>query len=682
MAFSFGQSSGGGNPFGSNPASSGSSSQPTTTAPLFGSAPATSATPNLFGSSTAKTSGAAPSLFGAAAPASSPFSGFKPTGAPAPGASTGGPAFPSLSTPNKADGGSGQSQKPSIFGGTTAGGGTAGSGSLFGGLGSTPATSTASTGNTTPAQSNPFSFGLSTTPAGAPPAGGGPSLFNKPDQPQGQQGQQNQQSQQTQPGQQNQQGLGSKPGLNSSFFPGTGQASSAQTPSTSAPAASPFSPGGQPASSTSNLFGGLKQNDQSSTKSTSQPSQPLFGTAPTQPTQPASTGGTGPSLFSNVNKGPSGASKPGPDMFSGLKAFPSSSAPSTRPATTSLFGSGTSAPQSSTAAQPTSSSAATPSPTFSLTSAQSASTTQPSLFAGLKGVQGGSAEATGTSAAPATTSSTTPNLFAGLQPKPPVDASKPAEPPGATQSATQPANSARQADMSKSTAFGASTAGPKPTSQSRLKNKSMDEIITRWATDLNKYQKEFQAQATKVAQWDRILVENSDKIQKLYGHTLEAERATIEVERQLSAVENDQNELEYWLDTYEKQVEEMTATQVGSSDSLSGPDQERERTYKLAEKLSDRLDEMGKDLNGMVEEINDASSHLTKNSKPDDPLSQIVKVLNGHLSQLQHIDQGTAALQAKVVEAQKASRSLGATSGNGLGNDSASDFYRSYTRGR
>ena len=132
--------------------------------------------------------------------------------------------------------------------------------------------------------------------------------------------------------------------------------------------------------------------------------------------------------------------------------------------------------------------------------------------------------------------------------------------------------------MSKSTAFGASTAGPKPTSQSRLKNKSMDEIITRWATDLNKYQKEFQAQATKVAQWDRILVENSDKIQKLYGHTLEAERATIEVERQLSAVENDQNELEYWLDTYEKQVEEMTATQVGSSDSLSGPDQERERT--------------------------------------------------------------------------------------------------------
>ena len=81
-----------------------------------------------------------------------------------------------------------------------------------------------------------------------------------------------------------------------------------------------------------------------------------------------------------------------------------------------------------------------------------------------------------------------------------------------------------------------------------------------------------------MADWDRMLVENSDKIQKLYGSTLEAERATVEVERQLSSVENDQAELEYWLDHYEKQVDELMTNQVGQSDSLQGPDQERERT--------------------------------------------------------------------------------------------------------
>ena len=165
----------------------------------------------------------------------------------------------------------------------------------------------------------------------------------------------------------------------------------------------------------------------------------------------------------------------------------------------------------------------------------------------------------------------------------------------------------------------------------------MDEIITRWASDLSKYQKEFSKQAEKVAEWDRVLVDNSDKITKLYGSTLEAERATVEVERQLSSVENDQAELQYWLDHYEKQVDELMSNQIGQGDSLQGPDQERERThvfiqlglihylmihsYKLAEKLSDRLDEMGKDLTSMIEEINDASSSLNKNSKSDDPVS-------------------------------------------------------------
>lgn len=127
-------------------------------------------------------------------------------------------------------------------------------------------------------------------------------------------------------------------------------------------------------------------------------------------------------------------------------------------------------------------------------------------------------------------------------------------------------------------ALGTSTAGPPPPAQSRLKNKSMDEIITRWASDLSTYQKEFQKQAEKVSVWDRMLVENSDKIQKLYGSTLEAERATTEVERQLTAVENDQTELEVWLDHYEKEVDQMMSTQIGQGETFQGPDQERERT--------------------------------------------------------------------------------------------------------
>jgi nuclear pore complex protein Nup62 len=230
----------------------------------------------------------------------------------------------------------------------------------------------------------------------------------------------------------------------------------------------------------------------------------------------------------------------------------------------------------------------------------------------------------------------------------------------------------------------------------RLKNKTMDEIITRWATDLSKYQKDFKDQAAQVAAWDRLLVENGEKIQQLYLNTYEAEKASREVERHLVSVESQQEELESWLDKYENEVDQMFTRDVGRNEQLAGPDQEREKTYKLAEKLTDRLDEMGRDLSKMIKEINDISGTLSKGNKADDPvssipfvvlarsllipltqLSQIVRVLNGHLSQLQWIDSNAAALQAKVNKAQKESAAIGNHYG-GPDHDAAESFYRSY----
>lgn len=230
----------------------------------------------------------------------------------------------------------------------------------------------------------------------------------------------------------------------------------------------------------------------------------------------------------------------------------------------------------------------------------------------------------------------------------------------------------------------------------------MEEIINRWATDLIQYQKEFQGQAEKVAAWDKLLVDNGDKIQKLYAKTYEAERASSEVERQLSAVESQQDELNGWLDRYEREVDQMLARQVGPGESLQGPDQERERTYvshrrppvvrrpanvwiryQLAETLSDRLDDMGKDLKNMIDQLNTASSTISKSNQPvDDPLSQIVKILNSHLSSLQWIDQHASALQAKIAAAQQSGQALATHGSSTLGDDAADDFYRSFTARR
>lgn len=82
--------------------------------------------------------------------------------------------------------------------------------------------------------------------------------------------------------------------------------------------------------------------------------------------------------------------------------------------------------------------------------------------------------------------------------------------------------------------------------------------------------------ATKISVWDRQLVENTEKISKLYSRTFQAERDTAEVERQLTAVEGEQAELERYLDHYEKIVDDMTARNGGVE---GGVDSERERTY-------------------------------------------------------------------------------------------------------
>lgn len=120
------------------------------------------------------------------------------------------------------------------------------------------------------------------------------------------------------------------------------------------------------------------------------------------------------------------------------------------------------------------------------------------------------------------------------------------------------------------------------------------------------------------------MVDNGDKIQKLYNSTYEAEKASSEVDRQLSQVESQQAELTAWLDRYEGEVDEMFNSQGGPGENLQGPDQERDRTYKLAEKLTDRLSEMGKNISSMIESINDASSNLSKNNKADDPVNSFV----------------------------------------------------------
>lgn len=559
--FSFGQPVKSTNIFGQPP-----SSTSTTSGGLFGTSIGTSAstTAHSFAAPTTTASPFGSSAFGnnssstgfsfGQAPGSKPLSGgfssgqntanSQPFGSNTSSTGFASTGFSVLSTPNKPSENIKTDQAPSS--------------NMFGSLGKPVGSSQAE--NSTPV-SKPSAglFGTSTTPAGPPPnnsTGAGSissSVFNL-QKPQEQKSSLfgPSKTQSGIPPSESGKSLFSKPAAASQPSPGlfsqVGKAQGNGTAGSSTTATSGIVPTGE---------------KQESTK-------PSIIPLSSSSTTGASTQSSAPSLFASLGQKPLGALNTGVSAA----ADSTSQATSTAAPTTSLFSTlGAKNVHTGTTATTTASTTSNLFPGLGAKNATTAGGTSiSSLFKPIPNPSTSSTnEPTGTSAAGgnATSSVAAPNLsgFAGL---------------GTSAAATQPTAPSATPNSSANTAntanLGASTTGPAPPAQSRLKNKSMDEIITRWASDLAKYQKEFQRQAEQVASWDRMLVENSDKIQKLYGSTLEAERATTEVERQLTAVENDQEELAVWLDHYEKEVNQMMSNQVGQGDSLQGPDQERDRT--------------------------------------------------------------------------------------------------------
>ncbi|KAF2268335.1 hypothetical protein CC78DRAFT_530252 [Lojkania enalia] len=717
MSFNF--SAGGNSTPGKNPLFGASSTSGSTTPSFHGVAANNTST----GSKTPGTS----SLFGAGnAGGPSPFG----TAASSGGTSGSPSLFGGSSTPASSNPGG-------VFGGATATSGAsqpASTGFSFRGLGggsSTPAKpsgfgaaapefqfgTASSLATSTPAQPKTTSL-PSTTPAGPPPGGSlfgsqasqagagvqqpssslftlepttsstsrGPNLFTPAASS----------SMQAKP-------IGSAPG-NSTVFSGfgnktpqadTNKLTPAQQPTTSG--LNPFSNTNQPASSgpqptqvatNASLFSTSSTTPASSTPTSKPPAFGLGGTSATTQSassQAAPTSAASASPFNLGNFGanmstPASTTAPASNMSGDTT---SGTAGSSAGSGSGLFGTGSGLFNLPKPVSTAASSAPAPA-TSTIASAGTAptATPAPSLFSNLG--TGTSATTAAATSGAATTGTSGPSLFS--------TSTQPSTSTAATDSAATNAAPATSGmaigDTSKGIAGGlaGSTAGPPPSSLSRLKNKTMDEIITRWAADLSKYQKEFQSHAEQVALWDRALVENSDKVKGLYAKTFQAERDAAEVERQLRIVEENQQELESYLDRYEKEVENQLKLHgvggQGRSDGLRGPDQDRERTYKLAEKLQDRLNELNKDLTEMIEEINTTSQTLSKTGKPDDPLTKVVRVLNSQLSQLQQIENGTSQLQAKINSAQKESQRVGASGWNGLGTDPTEDFYRSFRGGR
>ena len=116
-------------------------------------------------------------------------------------------------------------------------------------------------------------------------------------------------------------------------------------------------------------------------------------------------------------------------------------------------------------------------------------------------------------------------------------------------------------------------------------------------------------------------MKNTEKISKLYAKAFQAERDSGEVEKQICAVEAEQAELEAWLGRYEGEVEDMVrkaGVGMEGSGGGGGVDLERERVYRVAERVSERIEGLNRDLGDVIEEVNGVSGLVGRSSGPDD----------------------------------------------------------------
>lgn len=165
--------------------------------------------------------------------------------------------------------------------------------------------------------------------------------------------------------------------------------------------------------------------------------------------------------------------------------------------------------------------------------------------------------------------------------------------------------------------------------------------MNEWSVELEEIVPFFNRQAVQIANYDKKLVENSDKIFDLDHKVREVVAAQDRLEHSLDTISYEQAQLHHDLKRIEEDILKI------SPEPVTNAEIDRDKGYKLAEEVNSNLDRMTTSLKEIIAKVNASQTSATDK---DNPAQQVLKILNTHMNSLDWVDKQIGMLNQKVKE--------------------------------
>ncbi|KAI3660650.1 hypothetical protein MP638_004642 [Amoeboaphelidium occidentale] len=187
---------------------------------------------------------------------------------------------------------------------------------------------------------------------------------------------------------------------------------------------------------------------------------------------------------------------------------------------------------------------------------------------------------------------------------------------------------------------------------SNLKGKTLGDILNDWQTELHDSVALFHRKAAEVAEADMKVLENADKIYKLATEAKKMSSVQENMSSTLDYIESQQAHLDKELDVFEDKLR-AALSQNDSRIKLAIPggvsaQEEREKTYQLAESLVREVETLQQDVDDLVKQAN-SIWNPSKDGK-ESSIELINKVLNEQFNSLRWVDQTLDQLKQRYNE--------------------------------